>query len=758
MSDVFRGGAFAPHRIPTAAAVALLVLAAGCATRPVPERTRPAAPEPAAPSAEVARAAEGPLAPAAAPGEPRKRAEIFEGTGQFIDADAASQRRPDRDEEGEVTFNFEGQPIQEVVKAILGDLLEENYVIAPGISGNVTFSTANPIPRSQALKVLEMLLSWNNAAMVHFDGRYHVVPTASAVPGHLTPTTAPLAGQRGFEVRAYQLQYLAPAEMQKLLQPYARESAFVSVDNARGLLVLAGTRQELENYQQTIRVFDVDWLEGMSIGVYAIERVEAELVAGELETVFGEGSGTPLAGMFRFLPVERLNSIIVITPQPKYLDKAAEWIERLDRGGESAGTRLYVYKVKNVKATDLADTLSDVFGSGGRSGSRTRSGDATDPFAPGLEVGEITSINDPRRRAREEREQGQEARPAARREGEGVALVDGEDIRITAVEEQNSLLIRATPQQYDSVLDAIKRLDIEPLQVLIEVMILEVTLNENLNYGVQWFFENAVNSLPDDPFGAGTGGDTGGKGARLLKGLFDADAPISPDRSGSIGSSGLSYAIRGGDTAAFVTLLEAHTDVRAIAAPSMLVLNNREANINVGTQIPVTSTVFSTGTGNNLGANRVQFRDTGVTLNVVPRVNPGGMVFMEVAQEVSNPVPGSDANNQNFSVSQRRLDTEVAVQSGETVVLGGLIQINDSKTKSGLPGLSRLPLVGGLFGSQGTTLMRTELLVMITPRVVANMDEAREVSREYRKKMDGLEPLDLERLRTGLKLPGTFRD
>ena len=668
--------------------------------------------------------------------------EIMPGTGRFIDAEAAAREPMEQAEDGEIIFNFEGQPLQEVIKAILGDLLQENYVIAPGIQGDVTFSTSEPVPMSDVLSILEMLLSWNNASLVHRDGRYHVLPQQRAIPGNLRPVIGTSQARRGYEVRVFPLEYIAPTEMETLLRPYARENAFVSVDNARGLLILAGTQQELANYQQTIDIFDVDWLEGMSVGIYPLERVEADTVVGELESIFGEGAGTPLAGMFRFMPIERLNAVMVITPQPQYLDKAVEWVQRLDRGGSEAGTRLYVYAVKNVKATDLADTLNDVFQeSGSRSGVR-RDRDISGDVAPGLETGTITSINDPRRQRDQEAAETTGAAPAVSggADQEGLALVSGEEIRLTAVEESNSLLIRATPQQYDAVLGAIKRLDIVPLQVLVEVKVLEVTLTDELQYGVQWFFENAV--LDFDLGGGDNGGD--GSGTQV-KGLFDADGVISSDRAGTISDSGLTYSILGGDVAAFVSALENHTDVHAIAAPSMMVLNNKQATINVGTQIPVNSPIFNTGTGSNIGQSRVQFRDTGVTLDVTPRVNPGGMVFMEVSQEVSAPSGAPDSNG-NVAVSQRRLNTEIAVQSGQTVVLGGLIQLNLNEGQRGVPFLSRVPLVGALFGRHTDNALRTELLVVITPKVVSSIDEARDVTEEYKRRMRGLKPIDIERV------------
>ena len=236
------------------------------------------------------------------------------------------------------------------------------FVISAGVSGTVTFSTARPVTPEQAFSVLEMLLSWNNLALVYVDGRYSVVPAANAVRGNLTPRVGPAAQARGYEVRAVPLEYIAATEMEKLLQPYAKEGSILKADNARSLIVLAGSRRELENYMSTIEVFDVDWIKGMSIGMITLDQTEAKVLAPELDQIFGEQSGSPLAGMFRFVPIERLNAILVITPQRRYLEEAERWIARLDQGGNTPGVRLYVYDVKNVKATDLADRLNEIFG------------------------------------------------------------------------------------------------------------------------------------------------------------------------------------------------------------------------------------------------------------------------------------------------------------------------------------------------------------------------------------------------------------
>ena len=668
--------------------------------------------------------------PAAVPVE-GLRPQITTGTGQFYN-EAAARRVAPIPAPGDVTFNFEGEAIQAVIKAILGDFLQENYVIAPGVQGTVTFSTARPINAAQARTVLEYLLAQNGLAMVHRDGRYTVLPVAQAIPGNLSPRSGG-AAPRGFEVRVVPLRFVAATEMEKLLAPFVKQGGIVRADNARSLLLLAGNGADLTTYMDTIEVFDVDWLKGMSVGIFPLERVEAAVVAPELEKVFGEGSNSPLAGMFRFLPIERMNAILVITPQPSYLKKAEEWLGRLDRGGADAGTQLFVYYVKNVKAADLAENLTDVFG--GSTGSKPAGAVSGGSVVPGTESVEIRNYDSNRQQERDrDIAQGKVAPPPAglvgaapvAAGGDGIAIRSSDDIRITAIEESNALLIRATAGQYDSILRAIKRLDTVPLQVHIEARVLQVVLKDDLSFGVQWFFENARPDL--DPL------------------------PVRPDNdvwktwAGTIAGGGLGWTFVTDNIDVIVNTLEDASDVKVVAAPSLVVLNNKQASINVGTQIPVVSSFVNSGVGggidNNFNQSYVQFRDTGVTLDVTPRVNPGGLVFMEIKQEQSNPGPASAAVAGNVPVDKRTIQTEVAVQSGETVLLGGLIREGTTTGQAGVPFLSRIPVLGGLFGNQTRGWERQELLVMITPTVIENVQDARDVTDDYKARFKGLKPLE----------------
>ena len=648
--------------------------------------------------------------------------EFFAGTGVFIDDGAARPRAEVPDEDGEITLNFEGQGIQEVVQAILGHMFRENYVIAPGVSGEVTFSTARPLKRDQIMPVLEMLLRWNNATMIWREGRYHVVPISEAVRGNLVPRMDSINDGRGYEVLAVPLNYIAPAKMAEILEPYVREDGVFNVDNARGLIFLAGTRYELRNYLQIIDTFDVDWLAGMSVGIFDLRRIEAIELLPELEGIFGEGGETPLAGMFRFMPLERLNAIMVITPQEHYLREAEKWIRRLDRSSPEAGSRLYVYRVKNLEADVLAGYLGDLFGTGTTRQPRDR--ERRGGLAPGLEPASVSSVGD-FQRERREGARGQDEQ--ARQTQGGMSLGEDGDVRITAVQETNALLIQASPSEYDAILNAIERLDEEPLQVMIEAQIIEVTLNDSLRYGVNWFLSNAQPGSEDFP------GFPDGSGF----------ASSRAENSARIGSSGfLGTITRRSMDRTFVTatlnLLETMSDVRTLSTPSLLVRNNSEANINVGRQVPVQSTSF-TGTSDRV-IGSFQYINTGVILSVTPRVNPGGLVYLQVDQEVSS--PSDVGEDRNPTVDTRRVSTDVAVQSGQTVMLGGLIQETNANSREGLPILGRIPGLGALFSARQESVSRSETLVLITPTVLESTSRLEEISRDIQRQFRGMEPLD----------------
>lgn len=704
-------------------AVTALSLLAACATAPTPQLQR-AERLPGANSAGDGVRQE-PLQDAL--GDSGPRPVIRRGTATPFNQAAASAPPPTLSSSGQASFNFEGESLQAVVKAILGDMLGQNYSIAPGVSGTVTIATQKPVGPAGALNLLEGVLAQNNARMVYSDGRYNIVPADQALASGVVPRTGSPALARGFESRVVPLRYVSAAEMEKILKPYARQNGIVGVDPARNLITVAGTRSELENYLRTIQVFDVDWMATMSVGVYPLQSGRATDVVQALERVFGEQAKSPVAGMFRFMPLESTNAVMVIASQPEYLDDVQQWIDRIEGGGGDG--RLFSYELKYIKARDLADRLSEVFGGRGNAAGEDVS------LMPGVGTTQIrdAGLDDKSSVSSAAVNSGLGdggSLPNARNGNGRVTLkVDGAEVGVSAVEDTNSLLVRANPSQWKSIREVIERLDVMPMQVHIEAQVVSVALKGALQYGVSWFFDNAVGEAGFPyPTGRNSWASYGG-----------GVSPVS--NGGTTVGNVLSWSFLGKNAAAIVQALDNVTDVRTLSAPSVMAQNNKEATLNVGQRIPIASVSFNPNSGNADGTySSVQYLDTGIILKVRPRITRDGMVFLDIVQEVSKPTGIADDYG-NVRIDTSKVTTTAVAPSGETIVLAGLISDGAEKSSTGVPGLSRIPVLGGLFGYQANTKTRDELVVLITPTVIRNPQEARDLTDEYGRRFRALDPI-----------------
>ena len=746
--------------------LATAVALAGCASTPEPFENDPALMQEAlngtgsqrAPVVDAPVATQGTsAAPAMAPA----RRQIIRGNQSFVrpPAPAPVQPAPGRgakageDPSGDIVFNFTDQPIEAVINSVMGDLLHENYSIAQGVKGDVSFSTSQPVNKQQALSILETLLSWTDNAMIRQGGRYVILPSNQAVAGKLVPEMAVSRPSNGLSARLFPLRYISATEMQKLLKPFARDNAFLLVDPARNVLSLAGTPDELANYQDTIDTFDVDWLKGMSIGVYGLQRATVGELMPELQKMFGPDSGMPLAGMVRFLPIERTNSVVAISSQPQYLSEVGDWIHTIDEGGGNE-PQMYVYDVRNMKATDLAKYLRQIYGNG------QIKDDSAAKVAPGLRTRSLSSLNgssgsggmgglggssqglgggtnlqtsvqqdSEEDDSQEGLDEGFDSSQDSGADNSGGSSASGKSLddstRITAQKSSNQLLIRTRPAQWAEIEAAIKRLDNAPMQVQIETRILEVNLSGELDLGVQWYLGRLAGNSGSTTVAntAGSQGALGGGGA----GLGAADSLFY-----SFVSSNLQFALHA---------LETSGRTQVLSAPSLVVMNNQQAQIQVGDNIPISQTTVNTNTSDTT-LSSVEYVQTGVILDVVPRINPGGLVYMDIQQQVSDADTTSD-NNGNPRISTRSVSTQVAVQSGQTVLLGGLIKQDNSDTVSAVPYLGRVPGLRWLFGNTSKSKNRTELIVLITPRVVTSNSQARQVTDDYRQQLQLIKPTSM---------------
>lgn len=626
-----------------------------------------------------------------------------------------------------VTLNFEEAPLGEVLHAVMGDILGLDYIVDHPVQGKITLRTRTPVPRDQLLQVLESLLKANNVLMVRDkQGRYIV--TGSQQAFRLSPEIAAAgASGPGFSTVIVPLQYISAGNMAEILKPVADESAFVRVDNVRNLLMLAGTQVQLEGWLDMVNTFDVDMLKGMSVGLFPLEHSGVEETAQVLNNMLNTGGGEKgnFSQLVKIIPIRRLNSLLIVTPRSHYLDTVETWITRLDAAPDANfAKRLYIYPVQNTTASRLSDLLNQIYTGGGKKGSgsgRGSGGGAGEGgVAPGLSSESIGGGGGGSRSAIDtpgftDSNSGDDGGA-----GGAVASVIGgedseiEDVRVVADDENNALMIYATGKQYEIISNALQQLDVIATQVNIEASILEVQLTDEMRYGLEWTFSGKFGTDYN-----GTGQlDLGDSGLNAL--------------------SGFSYAISNGSdqVKAMLNALAQDSLVNVISTPSVMVLDNQEAYIHVGDQVPVEqgSYVVEGGTV----SQNYQYRDTGVKLAVRPSVNAGRLVTMDIEQSVTDLGPDSGVGDQPIFL-ERNIRSRVAVRSGESVVLGGLIRENASSTDSGLPFLHRIPVLGSLFGTTNNTSRRTELVVVITPRVISNESELRDVSRELRSRVRKME-------------------
>lgn len=674
---------------------------AACAGHPTSPRGG-AAPSPGATTAQPP-AAGGPAGQGQVPAA--RSPVIVQGSGTLVAPPPSEAAASPAGSANGFELNFIDTEISAVVSAVLGDGLNLPYVVDPQIKGKITLQASRALSRDELLSALESALRTQGAALIDVAGVYHVVPAKDA-PRRVSNLQLARQSAHGYGIYVVPLQYVGAADMEKVLQPFAPEGGIVKVDESRNLLVLAGTSQEMSTLLNVVKTFDVDWLAGMSFALYPLDYVDAKTLAGELQEVFTAGK-SPLAGVVRFVPLPRLNSLMVVTPQAKYLQDVATWIKRLDLGSSTPGRRIYVYDVQNGKAEDLATTLDHILslrddtardaGPGGAGGRGTPLG-STSSFGTPSQFGATMSYGSPSSGAPVMPSVSGPAPPFAASGGGGSALEQGE-LEIVPDTDNNSLLILASPSEFAVIEAALKRLDVAPIQVLIEASVAEVTLTDELKYGLQWSY--------------------------LAK---NGTLTFSEASNGAISQQfpGLSYLYTGSvNIPAVLNSLESLTSVKVLSSPKLLVLNNHDAVLEVGDQVPIaTQTAVSTVAGSAPIVNSLQMQQTGVILHVTPRANKSGRVIIDISQEVSAVVPTTTSSLNSPTIQERRLTSTVSVRDGETVALGGMIQDQRSRSNDGLPFLSKIPIIGEIFGSTDRQTTRTELVVLITPHVIRSDDDS----------------------------------
>jgi general secretion pathway protein D len=644
-------------------------------------------------------------------------------------------------EGGGYQINLDNASIADATKLILGDTLGETYVLDPRVQGTITISSPRPLTTEQVLAAFEAALHSNAAVLIKEAGHYKIVPSGDVAEGEMgsadvvddNAKTTP-----GYGVSVLPLRYVSAQSIMELLDTFITRDSSVKAWNTGNLVLLRGTAAERQSLVDVVMSFDVDWMKRQSASVVTLANSAPEDVVPKLEAIFADDTTAAGSNAVRFVALERLNGVLIIGNNQEKVKRAVTWVARLDREG-AEGMNYYTYFVQNGKAADVAKVLQATF-TDQTTGLDTsavnpeqqqfQKSTLTGGPTTGTGTGTGTTPNTGNSGGQDTGTQTQgSGSPAGKSDLQG-STTFGEAsaqsttgtqpptggkgaIRITASTTNNTLVIRATAHDYRKVLAVLRSIDSPGLQVMVNTTIAEVVLTDELRYGVQAYF----------------------KANNAAGGIFNGDRlvlrPSFPGLNFILGSTS--------DPRLVLDALSAVTSVRVVSSPSVVVLENQPATIKIGDQVPITvQEAQATETPNAPIINSIEYRDTGVILQVIPRVNSAGLVTMLISQELSAVVPnsgsGSDKTN-TPTISQRSVTSTVSVYSDQTVVLGGLISGQLNYTRDSVPIVNKIPLIGDIIGDTAKTGKRTELVVFITPRVIKDSIDASIVSEELRSKM-----------------------
>lgn len=630
------------------------------------------------------------------------RPQIFPGTGKFwsseTNAGQSVQQKVSFGNDNKVTLNLVKVPIAQAAKSIFSDILRAPYVVGPGVTGTITLQTAKPVSVRDVLDVFEVGLRSAGASVVKSGtGAYEIVSASevysSSIPLKIRSSDYQASGI-GQGVLAVPLKFVSAEEMKTLLSPVSDGKTILHTDPTRNIIYLLGSQSQLRSLVDVIDTFDVDWLRGMSFALIPVQVSDPAILTKELETIFSSGQAKTSKGVIKFVPNKRLKSILVITSQSTYLRRARTWIQRLNAAAVATNRQMFIYKIQNRNATELAKLLQSVF-------STQTQILKSSPVAPRAQPVKLKSGKGDfmKKQVREQ------ALPIPVE----IENSPAEQLKVIADEPNNSLLILATTQEYQKILAMLRTIDAIPNQVLIEATIAEITLTDELKFGIKWFFKKNRSNFTFTDSAAG------------------AISSVFP---------GFSYAFQAANTRVVLDALASVTDVDVISSPTLMVLDNRKAVLQVGDQVPIlTRTAVDTSNPNAPIVNSVKLHDTGIILTVIPRVSDSGRVTLEIEQEVSSVVKTTTSGVDSPTIQQRKVKTTVVVNDGQSLALGGLIQQTTKKSRTKIPLLGDIPFLGAAFRSNDDQIKRTELLILITPHVVRDLAEAGRVTEEFRRQL-----------------------
>ena len=613
------------------------------------------------------------------------------------------EQQPGDDDLSPVQLDLVGANIYQVIQ-IIGDTLGLNYVIDPRVQGTVNINTSDTLRRSDLLPILETILKINNASMVRTGNYYEILPADAAVRAPLEVQSQAVAESPDdrMVIQVIRLRFVSANEMSALLGPYLGEGASIAVHAGGNVLMVTERLSNLRKIMEVIDIFDAAVFENERVRMIPVENARVADVVTDLQAVFSgySLSGETQGGGVRFVPLERLNSVLVIASVADTFREVERWFERLDQPFANTGIRNYVYRVRNSKAADIQSVLSQLYG--GALSIPVQSANFVPLNAlPGTEAPVQTPFG--------------VVQPTG-----GQTPPDEDETRIIADTVTNSLIIHATPQEYEEILLTIEQLDLLPRQVLVDAQIYEVTLDDSLSFGVTHTLQN-----------------------RQTLGVTETTASFAGSPP-SLAATTFSLVGRTRQLVTFLNAAENRSRVRTISAPSVLVSDNMQAQFQVGAEIPIPTSSSITpvqAAGTNLFAQTIQFRETGVLLNVLPQINEGGRVTLTIEQEISQAGANTTSDIVAPVIGKSSVTSTIVVQDGQTIALGGFIRESREFGRSRIPILGRIPVFGALFGNTRTIESRSELIILITPHVLRDFDEAAVATEELKSRLEEIQDL-----------------
>ena len=692
---------------------------------------------------------------------------------------------------GGFMLNLHNANLTEVIE-ILARRLKISYILDPRVKGSVTMNTYGELKGIDVRALLDIILRANGAALVQAGDIYRIVPLTEISRQPLAPQVDPkdIPEDERMVLNLVFLKYASVAELSKLLERFLGEGATMVTYDPANLLLLLDNNRNIRRTMELIALFDSDALAKQRVRLFEVRHGRPSDVALELESILKGVSLTEKTASVRFLPIDRINTLVAVAPNPGVFKEVEEWLAKIDIPVKVTAGSVdnYVYRVKYGRAESLAHAIMALylgitygyggfgyggFGGYGRSG-RFRGlggygglggywafggyggfgsefdfgergfdfpggfgGGGYSPWGYSGAYGPRMSMVAPPAPAQEGEREGAGGAETRRRgilqPGDqtgsylGYGYGGGFYGRIPHVVPNpldNSLLIQATTQEYEQILKLLKDLDVPPRQVLIEAKIYEVSLTGAFASGVSAYLQKLGSGASGAPKSRIFQGTSTGVGLGLTAGML-------------VGQSR--------ELLAVLTAAEDTRKAKVISAPAVIATDSIPASINVGQEVPVLTSQAVTGVqsgGSSLFANTIQSRPTGVTMSIMARVNPSGIVTLYISQEVSTPLPPSaGAAIPSPSFSTRNLQTQVTVQDGDTIAIGGIIQETDTFSSSGIPVLHRIPLLGAAFGAKSVSKERTEMVIFMTPRVVYDTNDVVEASEELKSKLRRLNKL-----------------